>query len=441
MATTPNGPEKRLNFVPRVYDPESKQFRPLYIAPDATEQIQGDVFLSDAVDSELNAENGMTAASPKAVKSVQDNAETKVSKIATDPQTVASNLIIKGEVTSEEGFIGDLTGNVTGNADTASQLKTPREIKINNGNKSASAEFSGASNIEINLTQLDATTVRGVLPLNTIPSAALERVVTYNTLQDAIDAYNNAEGDKPFQVGDTVRVTGLTPNVMYSVIDNPTLESSYVEYAAGTSTNALHADDADHADKADVADLAKVAEKLTEETVGANDKFMYLDAGVATESNANIGDEDKYLYLKDGQFVVSTSTLGDNKTPVYINKGVISPIDHSIKTDVPENAVFTDTTYEVFTGATKEVDGTYGLVPQPLKEESEFFLRADGSWAEVRSGVTGAKGDREKDFRQGDVNLTYNDIGCVGLVLQSIEDANEPPIAEIQSLMEGGEEE
>ena len=55
---------------------------------------------------------------------------------------------------------------------------------------------------------------------------------------------------------------------------------------------------------------------------------------------------------------------------------------HTVNADVPSNAVFTDTTYNVMTGATSSTDGTSGLVPAPSSSGYNIkYLRADGSWA------------------------------------------------------------
>ena len=95
----PNGADKKLNFVAKVYDPAAKEFKPIYIAPDATDKVQGDVKLSDATDSTLNAAEGMTAATPAAVKEVQDNANKKLDKETTSAQTVKSAVTFSGLVT------------------------------------------------------------------------------------------------------------------------------------------------------------------------------------------------------------------------------------------------------------------------------------------------------------------------------------------------------
>ena len=76
----PNDRSKLLNFVAKVYDPVAKAYKPIYEAPDATNSVYGDVLLSDATDSELNAATGVTAATPKAVKTVNDALANKLDK-------------------------------------------------------------------------------------------------------------------------------------------------------------------------------------------------------------------------------------------------------------------------------------------------------------------------------------------------------------------------
>ena len=69
---------KMLIFVAKVKHPVDGKFKPIYMAPDATDKIQGDVKLSDATNGTENAASGMTAATPAAVKAVQDNANNKL---------------------------------------------------------------------------------------------------------------------------------------------------------------------------------------------------------------------------------------------------------------------------------------------------------------------------------------------------------------------------
>lgn len=80
---------------------------------------------------------------------------------------------------------------------------------------------------------------------------------------------------------------------------------------------------------------------------------------------------------------IGTSTVGDAFTAVYILNGVPTVCSHSVKKDVPEDAVFTDTTYKVFEGATSESNGLEGLVPAPLTSDTQKFLKGDGTWSDV----------------------------------------------------------
>lgn len=142
----PNGEDKRLGFVAKVRD-KTGVFKPIYIAPDATDSVQGDVKLSDATNSTLGAANGMTAATPAAVKAVQDNANNKLDKTTGSDQTVASAVTFNNGITVPSGkfFIGSLQGN----ADTATTLKTPRTISLA-GDVTGSTTFDGSGNVSIN---------------------------------------------------------------------------------------------------------------------------------------------------------------------------------------------------------------------------------------------------------------------------------------------------
>lgn len=53
---------------------------------------------------------------------------------------------------------------------------------------------------------------------------------------------------------------------------------------------------------------------------------------------------------------------------------------HTVETDVPAGAKFTDTTYGDMTGATGSAAGTHGLVPAPAAGANTKFLRGDGTW-------------------------------------------------------------
>lgn len=60
---------------------------------------------------------------------------------------------------------------------------------------------------------------------------------------------------------------------------------------------------------------------------------------------------------------------------------------HTVGADVPENAVFTDTTYSNMVAATQETAGKSGLVPAPQTGDHESFLRGDGTWERMEEAT------------------------------------------------------
>ncbi len=57
---------------------------------------------------------------------------------------------------------------------------------------------------------------------------------------------------------------------------------------------------------------------------------------------------------------------------------------HTVEKDVPSNAKFTDTTYDVMQGATASVSGKKGLVPAPNNGKQDHVLKGDGTWGEMK---------------------------------------------------------
>lgn len=372
----PNAGDKKVNGILKVYDPIAKAYRPSYIAPDATATVQGDVLLSDSVTSTDNAATGITAATPKAVKEVNDNANTKLSMTATTEQTVAGpvvfgdSLTVEGESTFNEKVTFDkgisipggvtLEGNVTGNADTATKLKTAVNINTKSGAQTASTQvsFDGSKDITLPLGDIDASAIKGVLSLDNIPQSAIERVVNYESLDAAFNDYLAAADDnKPFQSGDTIRVPDAEGDTaeMYAIVGDPAVKNNYVKYAASIAAEAVEAEHAQVADKINIADIA-------------DGSAMCVIDKVLKKSGATVGGEYKPIYLHNGTFEETTFT---------------------IKTNVPADAKFTDTTYTEFTPAIEVEDGTIergqeGLVPAPTTKDAKF-LKNDGTWADVPS--------------------------------------------------------
>lgn len=71
------------------------------------------------------------------------------------------------------------------------------------------------------------------------------------------------------------------------------------------------------------------------------------------------------------------------------------------------------TSFDSFQGATPSTAGKRGIVPAPGAGANTKFLRGDGTWQSVTSGVSGVKGDKEGSYRTGQVNLTCGNIGAL----------------------------
>lgn len=152
----PNDASMDVGFVAKVLDPLTQTYKPIYTAPDATNSVRGEVYLSDVFDSDGNfidsstAATGVTAVTPIALKKLTEkiNAgqitdEDKVSKTQTGTQSITSHLNPKTNNAQDLGtsslkwrniyattFNGDLNGKATtaGTADIAKVGKGPNLI-------------------------------------------------------------------------------------------------------------------------------------------------------------------------------------------------------------------------------------------------------------------------------------------------------------------------
>ena len=410
---SPNGPERKLNFMPRVYDekatddPTYGKYRPLYIAPEATDKVLGDVYLSDAIDSTANAESGVEAATPLAVKTAYDEAKKKLDK--TEGGTVSGAVTFTQPVTGSAGFKGNLTGNVTGNADTATTLKTARKITVlGTGTGTNSVTFNGGADVTLTLSQIDASKVNtGTLPISVVPKAALERVVHVTNQAARFQLTTDR-----VQLGDTVIQDDT--GVMYIVVDESQLNNAagYEEYAAATATNALHADEADvlSTPRTITTNLASTAaanfDGSANITPGVTGTLPVANGGTGATTKANA-----VTNLLAGLSHASTALTDSSGLAHYNTTTGIS--DYYTGSDfwtyVKGKA---DPTYAAKSHAhaafTASVDG---FVPHPGTASKTKFLRDDGTW-QVAGEVTGVKGNAEATYRTGNVNLTPANIGA-----------------------------
>ena len=172
----------------------------------------------------------------------------------------------------------------------------------------------------------------------------------------------------------------------------------------------------------------------------------------------SLGKIKKFLSdLKTVAFTGSYADLTEKPTSMTANGGNADTVNnHTVDTDVPEDAKFTDTVYvHPETSGNKHIpsggssgqilrwsadgtavwgadsDTTYdafvksgtkakaGLVPSPpITAGTTKYLREDGTWAVPSSSipddtVTGIKGNVETEYRTGKVNLTSENIGAL----------------------------
>lgn len=120
----------------------------------------------------------------------------------------------------------------------------------------------------------------------------------------------------------------------------------------------------------------------------ANEKAISLENGLPAIRNWS---KDKFVAKEAGKFLITQDEKdklsgiekGAQKNPTSLpaNGGNADTVNgHSVNTDVPAGAKFTDTTYNDMAGATSSAAGTHGLVPAPTAGSQAKFLRGDGTW-------------------------------------------------------------
>lgn len=122
--------------------------------------------------------------------------------------------------------------------------------------------------------------------------------------------------------------------------------------------------------------------------------------------------------LKTVAFTGSYADLTEKPKSMTANGGNADTVNnHTVDTDVPEDAKFTDTVYDTFVKSGTEAKA--GLVPSPpTTAGTTRYLREDGTWTVPSSSipddtVTGIKGNAETEYRTGKVNLTPENIGAL----------------------------
>ena len=296
--------------------------------------------------------------------------------------------------------------SVSGNAGTATKLQNARTIAISGGATGTATAFDGSQNITIPITALDASKLTGTIAIDRLPHGALERCVIV-----ADDTARFELTTASVQTGDTVKVTST--GLMYFVVDDAQLDSEdgYEPYTAGSATSVpwsgvtgkpgnattntdgfmsaadkTKLDGLENYDDADIqAAVDAVEEDISEINTELDTKVDKVSGkGLSTNDYTTI-EKNKLAGVSEGATKVEKSDTNGNikvdgtETVVYThpttagNKHIpaggaanqVLEFDsagtakwgHTVQSDVPENAKFTDTTY----GEATEEDP--GLMP------------------------------------------------------------------------------
>jgi hypothetical protein len=271
-----------------------------------------------------------------------------------------------------------------------------------------------------------ATLTGGKLTSSQLPDLAISDYLGSAANQTEMLALTGQKGDWVTRTDDgkVYVITGDTPSEAssWTALSYPTSPVTSVNGETGTVT-------------LDAADVKALPDHYTVEGAGdsaANGLYKSDHAATATFS--------QYRYLKsDGSgWRIDTASGGNpsrswwrirrpDLTVAYVSQTIFPGNDTSIDgvdfaldngTVVgngvsPSPKVFLTHTHRSFTGATSTAVGKSGFVPRPSWGDQDKYLKGDGTWGTVVSGVTSVNGET------GAVALTAADVGALGLSASS----------------------
>lgn len=174
--------------------------------------------------------------------------------------------------------------------------------------------------------------------------------------------------------------SGIDASITVQIADISMLEPGATPYVTNTGTNTdpvFHLFIPRGQTGADGED--GVSPKVTITTITGGHKVNITDADHPSGQDFDVmdgsgsGDMCKSVYDTDDDGKVDNAEDADT-----VN-------GHSVNSDVPSSAVFTDT-WNALVGATAQENGTAGYAPQPLIADKDKFLKGDGTWDTPSSG-------------------------------------------------------
>lgn len=140
-----------------------------------------------------------------------------------------------GNVVATGGFVGDVTGDLTGNADTATALETARTISLN-GDVSGSVSFDGTANVSITATVADDSHNHVISNVDGLQSALnLKAPLNSPALTGTPTVPTRSQGDNSTKIASTAYVDTAVSGIVDSA---PTALNTLNELAAALGDDA-----------------------------------------------------------------------------------------------------------------------------------------------------------------------------------------------------------
>lgn len=287
--------------------------------------------------------------------------------LSTNDYTTAEKNKLAGleEITVDASLSSSSTNPVQNKAvNTALAGKVPTTRKVNNKALSADITLTAADVAAIPAAQKGAAS--GVAELDAsgkVPAAQLPSYV-----DDVIDGYLSS-GKMYKEAAHTTEITGESGKIYVDLHTSKTYRWSGTAYAV-------------------ISDTIALGETPTTAYRGDRGKTAYDHSQTAhAPANAEPNVQSDWSVTDSA----SDAFIKNKPTSMPANGGNAATVGgHTVGTDVPANAVFTDTKPVGMKGATASAAGSAGYVPAPAAGAQAKFLRGDGTWQSTPNTTYGA---------------------------------------------------
>lgn len=277
--------------------------------------------------------------------------------LSTNDYTTAEKNKLKDleKITVDSTLSSSSTNPVQNKAvNTALSGKVPTTRKVNNKALTADVTLSAADVAAIPASQKGAE--NGVAELDATGKVPTAQLPSY--VDDAIEGYLSS-GKLYKEASHTTEIAGESGKIYVDLHESKIYRWSGTVFAEISASLAL----GNTSSTAGRGDWTKMAYDHSQAA------HAPANAEPNVQSDWNVSEPASDAYIKNKPTSLPASG-GDADTVG----------GHTVATDVPANAKFTDTTYSTFKPATASAAGSTGLVPAPATGAQAKYLRADGTW-------------------------------------------------------------